>query len=110
MNPNRKIKSLRTKNSTQRNLIGKKGDDLINPDNQKVSQFAQQHEMIKRLAKANMYTKTSKFETQFIKDQNEGKGEMKDHIAKDQNQAVMTSKDDEGSHNFEITTDYLHYR
>lgn len=35
---------------------------------------------------------------------------MKDHIAKDQNQAVMTSKDDEGSHNFEITTDYLHYR
>ena len=83
MNPNRKIRSLRNKNSTERNLIGKKADDLINPDNQKVSQFAQQHEQIKRMAKANMYNKTSRFETQFIKDQNEGKGEMKDHIAKD---------------------------
>ena len=49
------------------------------------------------MAKANMYNKTSKFETQFIKDQNEGKGEMKDMFVKDHNQAVMTSKDDEGS-------------
>ena len=37
------------------------------------------------MAKANMYVKTSKFETQFIKDQNEGKGEMKDMFVKDHN-------------------------
>jgi hypothetical protein len=51
---------------------------LHNPENRKISQFTQQHEQIKRMGKANMYSKTSKLETQFIKDETEGQGKMRD--------------------------------
>lgn len=52
-----------------------------------------------------MYTKTSKLETQFIKDQTEGQGKMKELFIKD-----AVGAHDSTSHNFEITNDYLHYR
>jgi hypothetical protein len=50
-----------------------------------------------------MYTKTSKLETQFIKDQNEGQGKMKDLFLKEKFGV-------EADQNFEITNEYLHFR